>query len=93
MTIAVFDLTEFTQFAIKYNTGMFPDKFAMTVYMSNDSDYDRPVEERPSCSLNACEICDWDRAVQLAEWILEHDRLFKSAERHKESLKMLSEDD
>lgn len=38
MTLSVFDLTDHCQLAIRYNTGAFPGKYAVTIYIGHTQD-------------------------------------------------------
>ena len=79
MTIALFDLTEHTQMSIRGTTGTHPDsKFVFGVYMGTDEVH---AEQRGfTPEFTAYDDVEWERAVQMAKWILEWDEAFKKGE-------------
>ena len=77
MTYGTFDLTEHTQLSIRGTTGTHPDsKFVFGIFMDNDCLEDDPTASSFD-SATAYDDVDWERAVQMAKWILEWDERFK----------------
>ena len=77
MTYGVFDLTEHTQLSIRGTTGTHPDsEFVFGIYMDNDCLEDDPTASSFD-SATAYDDVEWERAVQLARWILEWDEAFR----------------
>ena len=83
MTIACFEATAYTQFAVRCNTGIHPDDLSLGVNVVSeqctmerakrymDAGLDVPPE------FSAFDAMDWETAVALAEWILKYDKEFK----------------
>ena len=73
MTIATFDLTEHTQMSIRGTTGTHPDsKFVFGVFITTDEIHSEEGGRTPD--IHAYDDVDWERAVQMAKWILEQDK-------------------
>ncbi len=76
MTYGVFDLTEHTQFSIRGHTGTHPEsEYVLGVYIGSDDHYSERKGMTPD--FTAYDDVEWERAVQLAKWILEWDEAFK----------------
>lgn len=79
MTYAVYDLTEHTQLSIRGTTGTHPDsKFVFGIFMDNDCLYDDPTASSID-SATAYDDMDWDKAVEMAIWILEENKWIQEA--------------
>jgi hypothetical protein len=94
----VFDLTEHCQVAIRYNTGAYPDAHSLTVHIHDNEDASKArkaIEEghAPHPGIDVIDIAEWDRAVRMAIWILDHVPTCGVIDRHRESLEALAEDD
>ena len=78
MTIATFDLTTHTQMSIRGTTGTHPDsEFVFGVYIGTDEIHAEQSGFTPD--MHAYDDVEWERAVQMAKWILEWDERFKGA--------------
>lgn len=78
MTYAVFDLTPHTQLSIRGTTGTHPDsEFVFGVFISTDEIHAEQTGFTPDFS--AYDDVEWERAVQMAKWILEWDERFRLA--------------
>lgn len=79
MTYAVYDLTEHTQLSIRGTTGSHPDsKFVFGIFMDNDCLEDDPTASSFD-SATAYDDMDWDKAVEMAIWILEENKWIQEA--------------
>lgn len=80
MTYSVFDLTEHTQMSIRGKTGTHPEsEIVFGVYIGSDDHYSERKGLTPD--FTAYDDVDWERAVQMAKWILEWDEAFKKEEK------------
>ena len=78
MTYGTFDLTEHTQFSIRGTTGTHPNsEYVLGVYIGTEEIH--AEQGVPTPEFTAYDDVDWQRAVKLAEWILEFDRRFREA--------------
>ena len=78
MTYGTFDLTEHTQLSIRGTTGTHPDsEYVFGIYIGTDEIHSDEGGKTPDFS--AYDDVDWERAVQMAKWILEWDEAFKRA--------------
>lgn len=78
MTIATFDLTEHTQMSIRGTTGTHPDsERVFGVFITTDEIHAEQGGFTPDFS--AYDDVEWERAVQMAKWILKWDEAFKEA--------------
>ena len=78
MTIATFDLTEHTQMSIRGTTGTHPDsEFVFGVYMGSQEHYADEFDLAKMPDIHAYDDVEWERAVQMAKWILEWDERLK----------------
>jgi len=85
MTYSTFDLTEHTQFSIRGTTGTHPDsEFVFGVFIESNPHYAKDFgKEYIMPDFTAYDDVDWERAVQMAKWILEWDETFKKKEEEK----------
>ena len=78
MTYGTFDLTEHTQLSIRGTTGTHPDsKYVFGVYIGSQEHYAEDFGMAKMPDIHAYDDVDWERAVQMAKWILEWDEAFK----------------
>lgn len=78
MTYSVFDLTEHTQMSIRGKTGSHPESEIVFGVFTDSLEVDPMAPSRPGLSdIWAYDDVDWERAVQMAKWILEWDEAFK----------------
>ena len=83
MAIEVFDLTEFTQLAIRRDTGLH-DGLSLHIYSSNDQWLLEHIKQLmaegrdipPVYSIS--DAMEWSRAVRMARWILEADERYNT---------------
>lgn len=90
MTYAVFDLTEFTQLSIRYDTGIHPDRYSLGISIGRKEIHLHEIQEPKEKSkpippeFNCYDVVDWDRAVKMAKWILGVDKTMRKEEEPKE---------
>lgn len=88
MTVSVFDMTPYTQFSVRMDTGLHPDGLSLGVFMcSADFHLDEAKElmEKEGAvhpDFHCYDAVDWDRAVQLAKWILEVDERWRKRDEY-----------
>ena len=77
MTYDVFDLTEHTQLSIRGTTGTHPDsKYVFGVHIGTEEIH--AEEQGFTPEFTAYDDVDWNRAVEMAKWILEWDGRFNA---------------
>lgn len=80
MTYSVFNLTEHTQLSIRGTTGSHPDSdFVFGCFMDSSCFEDEPGGSTFSKPEYAYDDVDWQKAVEMAKWILEWDESFKES--------------
>ena len=78
MTYSTFDLTKHTQMAIRGPTGELPDsEFTFSVYSEAIEVSEMAPLFAGRSDMYMSDAVDWERAVQMAKWILEWDEAFK----------------
>ena len=78
MTYGTFDLTEHTQLSIRGTTGTHPDsKYVFGVYIGSQEHYAEDFGMATMPDMHAYDDVEWERAVQMAKWILDWDERFK----------------
>ena len=83
MALDIFDLTEFTQLAIRKDTGLH-DGLSLHIYTSNDEWLSEHIERLKAEGHDVPPIhstsdaVEWSRAVRMAKWILEADERYNA---------------
>lgn len=83
MAIEVFDLTEYTQLAIRRDTGLH-EGLSLCIYSSNDQWLSEHIEQLKAGghdippAHSTTDAVEWSRAVQMARWILEADERYNT---------------
>lgn len=79
MTYSVFNLTKHTQLSIRGTTGSHPDsEFVFGCFMDSSCFEDEPGGSMFSKPEYAYDDVDWEKAVEMAKWILEWDETFRN---------------
>jgi len=83
MAIEVFDLTEFTQLAIRRDTGLH-DGLSLHIYTSNDEWLSEHIEQLKAEGRDippihsTSDAVEWSRAVEMAHWIINADERYNT---------------